>query len=249
MRFPKLPQPTVERYLERIGEPEVAQSLDALERLQRAHLTRIPFENLDVWRRIPTSLSPVDAVDKIVNRGRGGWCFEVNSAFGSLLSSVGFDVTGMAALVLSGDVSPGPDHLTLRVQLDRPYLVDVGFGDSFIRPIPLDDPGPHNGGAGTFAIDSTVVYSLEDGHREDQYRFFPASSMKDFETARHYLQTDPGSLWHQKPFATRLIDGGPDRVTLLSDRLKIRRDGQWDEETVHEDSWLDHLAQWFDLRI
>ena len=27
------------------------------------------------------------------------------------------------------------EHITLRVELDRPNLVDVGFGDGFVEPV------------------------------------------------------------------------------------------------------------------
>ena len=53
--------------------------------------------------------------------------------------------------------------------------------------------------------------------------------------------------WTDRPFATRLIDGGPDRVTLLADRIRFRRDGVWAEHPVAPDDWNDVLARWFDM--
>ena len=76
----------VDKYLERIGvEHPGSISVEALERLQRAHLTSVPFENLDVYYRRGVSTRPDWSVQKIVSRRRGGWCYEVNGAFATLL--------------------------------------------------------------------------------------------------------------------------------------------------------------------
>ncbi len=129
------------RYLDRIGAAvPVRADLAALGALMRAHLDRVPFENLDVQLgRVPPAT--VDAIfDKVVGRGRGGWCYEVNTLFGVLLADLGYAVTW-----LSGDVRRGGDvaerrgnHLCLRVDLDRPYLVDVGFGGSITAPLAIE---------------------------------------------------------------------------------------------------------------
>ena len=128
------------RYLDRIGAAApVRADLAALGVLMRAHLDRVPFENLDVQLgRVPPET--VHAIfDKVVGRGRGGWCYEVNTLFGVLLADLGYTVTR-----LSGDVRRGGDvaerlgnHLCLRVDLDRPYLIDVGFGGSITAPLAM----------------------------------------------------------------------------------------------------------------
>lgn len=243
----------VDDYLERIGfDREAGVDLGTLERLQRMHLTAVPFENLDVWhgRRVETGLDW--SIPKIIDRNRGGWCFELNGAFAALLEALGFQVKRLAATVLLGNnVSPEPDHLTIEVLLDRPYLVDVGFGDSFIKPLPLDSEGPHDGGVGPFAFrvdhDDVTLVALTNGS-EDQYRFNRTPiEMSVFDASNHRLQTEPGISLTSRPFATRLIDGGPDRVTLLADRIKFRRNGAWKEELVAESQWTEHLERYFSI--
>lgn len=240
-------------YLERIGltaplEPD----LENLERLQRAHLTAVPFENLDVFYRRGVQTGEDWSVPKIVERRRGGWCFELNGAFGWLLDQLGYRVRRRAATVLYGGNSPMPTHLTLEVLLDRPYLVDVGFGDSFIRPLPLSGEGPHDGGTGSYGFrfedGATTLVSHEADGVEAHYRFGPAEhTAEDFAEASVYLQTTPGLAWTKGRFATRLLDGGPNRVTLLEDVLKLRRDGEWTEQPVAPEHWEDQLNEWFGL--
>ncbi|MGA7270831.1 MAG: arylamine N-acetyltransferase [Acidimicrobiia bacterium] len=241
-------------YLARIGlDPGIEPTLANLERLQRAHLTAVPFENLDVFHRRGVRTTEDWSVPKIVDRRRGGWCFELNGAFAWLLTELGYRVRRLAATVIGGSDSPMPTHLTLEVSLDRPYLVDVGFGDSFIRPLPLDSEGPHDGGTGRYGFVfedtmTTLVSHEEDDGIKPQYRFGPDErTTAGFEPASMYLQTTPGLAWTESRFATRLIDGGPDRVTLLEDVLKFRREGVWIEERIEPDDWAEHLHLWFEM--
>ena len=157
-------------YLKRIGLSDgVKASADGLERLQRAHMSYVPFENLDVFHHRGVDTGVEWSVPKIVARRRGGWCYELNGAFAALLEELGFVVKRLGATVLlSDEMSTVPDHLTINVTLDRRYLVDVGFGDSFIRPLPLDSTGPHDGGVGEFGFvfdgdETTLIAYGSDG--------------------------------------------------------------------------------------
>ena len=241
----------VSRYLARIGLCEAPQlSVDGLRVLQLAHLTTVPFENLDIVSGSGVRTDAEWSVPKIVDRGRGGWCFENNGAFAALLAALGFDVARLGAAVLLTGPNQVIDHLTLEVALDEPYLVDVGFGDSFITPLRLNQPGTQDGGSGTFEfINSSQGLTLtkhDDGVPVPQYRFRRINrSLADFDETSERLQADPELHWSQKPFATRLIDGGPDRVTLLSDRLRIVRNGELTETPVEPADWGDMVLKWF----
>jgi N-hydroxyarylamine O-acetyltransferase len=244
----------VDVYLNRIGlSAPVRPDLAGLEKLQRAHMSTVPFENLDVYARRAVRTDDDWTVTKVAERRRGGWCFELNGAFAALLTELGYEVKRLAATVLYGGASPIPTHLSVEVSLDRPYLVDVGFGDSFIRPLPLDSAGPHDGGTAKFGFwfegNTTTLISYEDnGTLEPHYRFERKDHVPaDFEEASSYLQTTPGLHWTQSRFATRLLDGGPDRVTLLTDRIKFRRDGVWSEHPIVESDWDRLLDEWFEL--
>ncbi len=187
-------------------------------------------------------------------RRRGGWCYELNGAFHGLLTALGFDATLLGATVLLDDPTgrPQPDHATIEVRLDRPYLVDVGFGDSFIGPLPIDSPEPSDHGAGVFRVTATtspVLQAHEDGAWVDQYCFTrEARTASVFAESSRFLQLE-GNGWTDKPFATRLLDGGPDRVTLLSDRIKFRRAGVWEETPAAAENWGPELERWFGITL
>ena len=240
------------RYLARIGLKE-APPLDVggLELLQRAHLTAVPFENLDVYAKRGVETSLDWSLRKIVDRRRGGWCFELNAAFSGLLMDLGFEVRRLGATVLLPHASDHVSHLTLEVMLDSPYLVDVGFGDTFIKPLRLDLQDPQDGGVGVFVITADAGYRTlsritDDGSLSSEYRLEPTEwSLRDFDPVSKRLQTEPSLSWTKLPFATRLLDSGPDRVTLLKDRIKFRVDGVWTEEQVAAQDWAGELDRWF----
>jgi N-hydroxyarylamine O-acetyltransferase len=241
---------TIDRYLHRVGlqRSDISLDYDGLAQLQYAHLTTVPFTNLDVYERRAVTTSLDWSLPAVLN-GRGGWCFVLNGAFAALLEGLGFPVTRYAALVMYGDVSPMDDHLCLRVDLDRPWLVDVGFGESFTRPMPLDsDDIIDDVAAGrrfrlTRGTDGRR--QLESEHEVDgtpswrlDYRFSETPrSLSDFAEASEYLCTTPGLMWTEKRFTTRLTDDG--RVTLLHDRIKYTP--VWGDELVEEladdDAW------------
>lgn len=130
----------LDAYLERIGFRGAPRAdLETLTALHRAHLKAIAYENLDVFLRKPVTRAPGDAFAKIVGAGRGGWCYEMNGLLGWVLEQSGFRVTRLAGGVrratLGNDMIG--NHLVLRVDLDRPWIADVGFGDGLFEPIPL----------------------------------------------------------------------------------------------------------------
>jgi N-hydroxyarylamine O-acetyltransferase len=89
---------------------------------------------------VGTAIPPI--FEKIVNRRRGGWCYEMNGVFGWALSELGFRVTRLAGGVMraaAGDGQVG-NHLVLRVDLDEgPVFADVGFGSGPIEPFAISE--------------------------------------------------------------------------------------------------------------
>ena len=93
----------IETYMARIGfDGALDGSVSTLSRLQQCHLHTVPYENLDILYGIPLSLDVQAVYTKIVEKGRGGYCFELNILFGTLLRSLGYQVTDLFAKVLAG---------------------------------------------------------------------------------------------------------------------------------------------------
>jgi N-hydroxyarylamine O-acetyltransferase len=121
-------------YLERVGfnrRPAIP-GLSAMRDLVLAHTRTIPFENLNALLRRPVPLDIASIQEKLVRGGRGGWCYEHNLLFGTVLTAMGYNVTGLAGRVVwnvPAGVVRGRTHMVLLVALpDGRYIVDVGFG-------------------------------------------------------------------------------------------------------------------------
>src|SRR5436190_22177129 len=169
----------VDAYLKRMGYAgPLKPNSNLLRDLHRAHLFAVPFENLDIafGRKI---ICDEDAfLRKIIEHHRGGFCYELNGAFAALLSSLAFQVSLLSARVPreDGSLSPEFDHLTLLVDLEEPWLADVGFGESYVEPLQLKPDLEQKDPAGTFRLieigDRIHMQKLEpDGNWKPQYSF------------------------------------------------------------------------------
>ena len=253
----------VDRYLQRIemsapiGQPTVA----LLGELQRAHLIQVPFENLHAYHRRGVRTDIEWSYSKIVENGRGGWCFELNGCFGELLRRIGFKVDYVSCQVWEaepGEWGPLSDHLALIVHVDgQRWFVDVGFGDCCIQPLQVEAGevsavprrariDPHHGG---FTLSELMPGNQGVAVWEPQLRVgFEPKSNSDFEPRSIYLQTEPGLSWTERAFATRAVDADGSRVTLRMDVLRQRSGVEaFHDSPVAPDVWSDVLLRYFAL--
>lgn len=236
------------RYLARIGlASRPAPTLEGLALLQAAHQAAIPFESFDALTGAGVDIAPEAIEAKLVDRGRGGYCFEQNALFLRVLSELGFDAEGLIGRVrwmLPDDAPATPrTHMTIRVRLGgRPWLVDVGFGATVPpQPLAMDQPGaaqptrhetyrltPRGGGhrvEAAVAGEWRVLYDLEDA---------PAPAI-DYEVGNWYTSQHPASHFRHQLIAARTTDEA--RYGLRDNRLTIRRaDGGIDQRYLSADA-------------
>ena len=241
----------VDAYLARIGYAG-PRHVDAttLAALHRAHMLAVPFENLDIHLGRGHALAPERSLAKIVDRRRGGWCFELNGAFAALLRALGFPVTLLGAAV-HGEAGPTPDlaHLTLRVDLDERWLADVGFGDSFTRPLRYDEPGEQvrDGRAFRLDRDGDRVTMVDDGRPGYAFTETPRA-MEDFAEMSHRLQTEPRWIFVQKRMCSLATERG--RVSLSELHLIETVDGaRTERELADEAEWRAVLRERFGVDL
>lgn len=222
----------IDAYLERIGyRGPLDPTAETLRRLHLAHLLAVPFENLSIHAGEPVVLDDQALFEKIVARRRGGFCYELNGLFAALLRELGFDVRMLSAAVMgrAGEFGPEFDHMALLVTLEERWLADVGFGDSFVEPLLLDERGEQVRGAHAYRVTEEgerLTLSQRDGTGAwvAQYRFglTPHVYADYAEMCRHH-QTSPESHFTQGRVCTRLAPGG--RVTLSRLRLITTTEG------------------------
>ena len=134
--------PLLTRYLARIGYTgPVAPTHKVLAALQAAHIAAIPFEAIDALTGVGIDIGAEAVAAKLIDRRRGGYCFEQNGLFLRILQAIGFEAEAMLGRVrwmLPDDAPATPrTHQVVLVTLDgRPWLADVGFGAA-VPPQPL----------------------------------------------------------------------------------------------------------------
>lgn len=212
----------LDSYLARIGlhgRPSLAQ-------VHRAHVTSIPFENLDPQRGVPASLALKDLERKLVAERRGGYCFEQNLLLKAAFEALGAGVDLLLARVRFG-AEPGVtrprSHLVLRVRADgASWHADVGFGfGSLLEPLPFgSDAASEQSGWRFRVVEDGPELVLQTASAADEwvdvYGFVPQPvPFIDVETSNWWTSTHPRS-----PFVTGLavsLQGDDGTRTSLSD--------------------------------
>ncbi len=246
----------VSAYLERIGySGSTAPTAETLRGLHLAHLLAVPFENLDIpLLHRPLALETDALFEKLVAGRRGGLCYELNGLFGQLLRSLGFEVDLLSAAVfrLGGTWGAPFDHVALRVQLDEPWLADVGFGrDSFREPLRLNETEPQERFGVTYrlASDSPLrILQMRAGDAwTDLYRFdLEPHEMTAFAAMCLKHQTSPDAPFAAVPLAgLATLDG---RITLVDRRLKIvRKDSIEERDLAGDEARSQALREYFGI--
>lgn len=246
----------ISRYLKRIDYRDSLElTAEVLSALHYAHLLNVPFENLDIHLGREILLDEKRLINKIVTERRGGFCYELNGSFSALLRELGFKVDLLSARVYdNGGYSPEFDHLILRVRLEEDWLVDVGFGDSFLKPLRLQDGGEQVQAAVSYRLESdssgwVLLTKGEHSQWERTYRFnLRPRQLSDFKGRCRYHQTSPESHFTQKRLCTRATPEG--RITISGQQLIVTENGQRVETKLAvEDEYLAALEKIFGIRL
>src|SRR6202158_2510152 len=226
-------------------------SIDHLRSLHRGHLFTVPFENLDIHLGRKIVCDEARILHKIVNEHRGGFCYELNGAFAALLRTLGFRVTLLSGRVAREDGSYGPefDHLTLRVDLDEPWLADVGFGEGFLEPLRLASRMEQEQIGRIYRLTSIdAVFDLEvmpEGRWKKEYAFtLQPRELSDFAGMCHYYQTSPESHFTRQRICSLATPEG--RITLSDEKLIETRRALRQETSLSGDhDWQAKLREVF----
>src|SRR5829696_6242062 len=240
----------IEAYLKRINyNGPLEPTAETLRALQVAHLLAVPFENLSIHAGEPIVLNEDALFGKIVENRRGGFCYEANGLFAGLLRALGFEVAMLAAGVANaaGEFGPEFDHMTLMVTLAERWLVDVGFGDSFLEPLLLDSRVEQAQGTRSFRpVDHDCHLILmkrnESGDWKAQYRFtLRPYTFADYEEMCRFHQTSPDSHFTKGPICSRATEDG--RITLSDMRFITTARSQRSERTLASKEEYDQVLR------
>lgn len=244
----------LDEYFQRIGYlGDLQPTLATLKALHQSHTLAIPFENLNPLIKLPVRLDIQSLQQKLLRKGRGGFCFEQNILFAQVLKTLGFKVKGLAARVLwnlPAGITPARGHMLLSVEVDeQTFIADVGFGGlTLTGPLQLiediEQPTPHEPFRLTKVEDEFTLQAKIRNEWKSLYRFgLQEQLLPDYEVTSWYLCNHPDSHFTKelivaKPFpegrytlrnndfAIHYLNGDTDRrsITSASELRKILED-------------------------
>lgn len=229
-------------YLRRIGyAAELAPTERTLAGLHRAHVSAIPFENADIMLGRGVRVDLPSIADKLVQRRRGGYCFEHGQLLAAALVRLGYPVDRLLARV--GGPHDARTHLVLRVRVaGQDWLADTGFGTGLTEPVPFGDGAPRTQYGWTYRLRADGGHHWQLQERQDDdwvtlYQFddqpqYPA----DVLMANHFTATYPDSSFVRQLVVIRKDPTGLRRLT--GRRLSITRPGQPAEERYLDEPGL-----------
>lgn len=199
-------------YLSRVGRQAGPPNEATLDRLHRAHVATIPFENLDIILGHGVAIDLDSVQHKLVDARRGGYCHEHAVLFASVLERLGFTVERALARIGHNPDHPKPrTHMMLNVTgNDGHWLADVGFGAGLVAPIPWEDGLPAEQAGWTYRlrnVDTHGTRALQERRGNDWVSLYTFTTetvhASDVEMANHFTSTHPSSPFVGKPVAMR----------------------------------------------
>ena len=214
-------------YLQRIGLFNTPRPTEKnLHTIHANHVHSIPFENLDIHLKRKIVLTKEKIYKKIVTEGRGGFCYELNYLLYHLLIELGFSCKIVEARIFASDGKPGPpfDHMALLVKARKTWLLDVGFGDLFLKPLDITESSVQSDGRNSFIVKRSgranyvLLMSSDNKKFAKKYIFnVKAQSIKKFVSICNDKQTNTNSYFVKNIVCTKPTKGG--RITIFNDKL------------------------------
>ncbi len=221
----------IKAFLNRIGMDEktpVSLDIDFLGRVQTACVTHIAYENLDILNGKPLNLDADALFEKIVLKGRGGYCFELNGLLAYMLGKMGFSVSERFARFLRGEGEiPMRRHRAVIVSLpDGDWFLDIGVGQIAPRlPIKMEENlvQSQNGEVYVFEKDHRHGWLLRELH-DGAWRNYLAvpndnAYPVDFIQPSFFCENHPDSIFRKQRMIAIKTESG--RKTIDADTYKV----------------------------
>lgn len=224
----------IERYFQRVEfKQDAFPDLNTLTTLISHHSSAIPFENLDPLLKVPVNIDLESVQIKLVEKYRGGYCFEQNTLLYYVLKEIGFDVVPLAGRVLwhmPENTDKAQTHMLLMVTIEEQYyLVDVGFGGvSPTAPIlfKMDEEQPTQHGIYRIKSQGDIFFlQVRMAEWQTLYSFsLQPQRFVDFEVMNWYTSTYPKHLF-TNVLAVSKTDKAS-RITLHNRQLSTYKYGE-----------------------
>lgn len=247
----------IQKYLERIEvNTDIDVNLSTLRRIHRQHLLTVPFENLDIHLYNNLRVDFDSLYNKIVNKKRGGICYELNWLLYFLLKNMAFNVRVLGGKVIEQNGTYF-DHMLLIVELhSKEYLVDVGYGDNFLEPLEFHTGIVQKDNKGLFKltqIDNTHFelkkFSEEINEFKTEYTFKnEVKKINDFQNRIDYFTHSEESIFKKNFFCSLEKENG--RLSLKQDKFLLTQDGTKTTKQISSSiEYIEYLRDSFNIKL
>ncbi|OLF55261.1 arylamine N-acetyltransferase family protein [Pseudomonas chlororaphis] len=247
-------------YLQRLGYSSApSPSLATLHELQLRHTSTFAFESLSTLLRVPVPIDLASVERKVLQDGRGGYCYELNQMYLVLLQHLGYEARGITGRVVMGgpeDAWPARTHRLVLLTLDgKRYISDVGFGGMVpTGPLLLDTEDeqatPHEPYRITEREGSYTLRAKVAGEWRAMYVFdLQRQEAADYEMGNWFVSTHKDSLFLGQLKVALMGEGL--RRTLNNGSYAVHRLGQDSErrQITDPDELLALLRDEFAIRV
>ncbi|UEX90275.1 arylamine N-acetyltransferase family protein [Staphylococcus ratti] len=236
-----------------------APTREALDMYTEHFIRKVPFENIDVQNGVSISVEIAAIYDKVVNRQRGGFCYELNTLYRHYLVEKGFRAFNVSATVHTPDGGrslPG-SHMSTVVEIEgHYYIADVGFGERPLHVMPLLPQNQAQVVEDTMGIFRAVF--VDDTYDRFEVQKWDSEAWKtkyegdltpkqlaDFAENLVYNQTNPNSIFVKQLIVTKPTEKG--HVTMSQHHLTLTEEGQKYKKEITPDNYRTLLKKYFNI--
>lgn len=229
---------------------------DGLFAVHERYLRTVPYDGLTAQLEEHAPLDAEALVARVLETGRAGYCFEINTVLAALLEGLGFVVERREGIVDQREAfaSGAPtNHLVLVARVgEEAFVCDAGWGEGFLAPLPLVE-GTYERGPLTWGVerDGSEGWWIQQHMWGSTPGFRFGDEVVDQATfARHHerLATSPESSFVQTLVVQKPLD---DRVVTLRARTLSEKGPEVDVKHVlaDEDELAATLSDTFSLTL
>jgi len=242
-----------DRYMQQLQLPYSLQELqqyaetNPFELIRTIHIKQLMtfhYTNKQLYKYKDPATNIQEIYDRIIRRGKGGLCWELNSCFRLALDTIGFRTKLIMCqqLTKKSRFDQNTDHLVIDLNLSNKELAkyfcehdphtavivndqlfcDLGFGKYFINPLVLPSSFTEPDYVDNLKIVKKENYYYVTIRTPDRVKVFLRFTLCDrqltelFKLGRWY-STDPNSLW--SIWTTRLYES---RLIRMTDKYKYQ---------------------------
>ncbi|GGG54310.1 arylamine N-acetyltransferase family protein [Paenibacillus radicis (ex Gao et al. 2016)] len=221
----------------------------------------IPFENFRIMERNTQTITKQNLLDKIVVKGEGGLCYEINSMLYLFLLENGFNVVMTRGVVFNNETkeftSIGRTHATILLTYEgQTYLVDSGFGGNLpLTPVPLTGEIVQTSN-GEFRIRKTdsehgdYRFEIKVKHKDADWKLgyvfdsrMLLSDVTDLDELQQLIAEHELSVFNKDPLIMKLTEEGS--MTLTDHSFTTWENGTMTKEEIGEARYKELLKQHF----